>query len=205
MGHESAGSFFEGVMLGLGAAVPIGPVNLLIMGAALTRFGSGLLIGLGAMSADVTYLLLIVFGVFAAFGTPLFLDAVSLLGGLFLLSLAWLIFSKRNQPLNAAAFAPGGVFKTWLQGYLVTLLSPYTIAFWVSASTFATTHHAQDTAWMLGGMIAAIGLWIVFLPAFVYRSRGLLSPRLVRVFALLSSAVLVWIGARLLFKLFYSH
>lgn len=202
MAHESLGSFFEGLMLGFGAAVPIGPVNLLIMGASLTRFGSGLLIGLGAMTADITYLLLIVFGIFALIGTPLFLDAVSLIGGLFLLSLAWLIFSKRNQPLNAAAFAPGGVFKTWLEGYLVTLLSPYTIAFWVSASTFAATHHTQDTAWMLGGMMLAIGAWIVFLPAFIYRSRGLLSPKLVRGFALLSSAVLVWIAARLLFKLF---
>lgn len=189
-------------MLGLGAAVPIGPVNLLVMGAALHSFRSGLLIGLGAMSADVTYLLLLSMGIFALIGTPLFLDAVSLAGGIFLLWLALIIFSRRNAPPSAAFFAPGGVFKTWLRGYLITLLSPYTIAFWVSASTFAAAHHLHNTLWMLLGMMTAIGAWIVFLPAFIYRSRGLLSPRSVRVFAWVSSLALVWIGARLLLKLF---
>jgi hypothetical protein len=55
---------------------------------------------------------------------------------------------------------------------------------------------------LMGGMIAAIALWILLLPLAVHKSRGLLSPALVRLFALLSSAILVWIGGKLLVGLF---
>ena len=199
MGALSA--FLDGAMLGLGAAVPIGPVNLLIMAAALRRFHLGVLVGIGAMCADLTYLLLILVGVFALVESPLFYDSVALLGGLFLLWLAWQIFARRNTPMSTTLYPDIGPAGTWIRGYLVTLFSPYTIAFWVSASTLAATRHSDQVGVLMGGMMIAIGVWVLLLPAVIHKSRGLLSPALVRLFALLSSIVLVWIGGKLLIGL----
>ena len=55
-------AFLQGLLLGFSAAVPIGPVNVMIMSAAINSFRSAFAIGLGAMSADVAYLLLLAFG-----------------------------------------------------------------------------------------------------------------------------------------------
>ncbi len=55
-------SFWEGIILGFGASVPIGPINVLIMSYALRSYSKAFAIGAGAMSADITYLLFVLFG-----------------------------------------------------------------------------------------------------------------------------------------------
>lgn len=54
---------FQEILLGYGAAVPIGPVNILIMSYAIKSYSYALLFGMGAMFADVFYLLLLNYGV----------------------------------------------------------------------------------------------------------------------------------------------
>ncbi|WP_187106629.1 hypothetical protein [Campylobacter hyointestinalis] len=51
-------SFIQGLLLGFGAAVPVGPVNILIMSYSLKRYALGTGVGLGAMSVDIFYMLL---------------------------------------------------------------------------------------------------------------------------------------------------
>ncbi|CAA6802363.1 MAG: Lysine exporter protein (LYSE/YGGA), partial [uncultured Sulfurovum sp.] len=55
-------SLIEGFLLGLGAAVPLGPINILIMNHALKNYKSAVAIGFGAMSADMVYLFIILLG-----------------------------------------------------------------------------------------------------------------------------------------------
>ncbi|MCR2095221.1 LysE family transporter, partial [Campylobacter upsaliensis] len=53
----------DGVLLGIGVAVPFGPVNLLILSYALSSFKKAFFLGLGALVADAFYLLLLSFGI----------------------------------------------------------------------------------------------------------------------------------------------
>lgn len=78
-------TFMQGLLLGFGAAVPLGPINLLIMNEAMRSYKRAVLVGLGAMSADITYLLLILYGVTNLLQSEDFLHMLSLLGGAFLL------------------------------------------------------------------------------------------------------------------------
>ena len=56
-------SLLDGILLGIGVAVPFGPVNLLILSYALSSFKKAFFLGLGALVADAFYLLLLSFGI----------------------------------------------------------------------------------------------------------------------------------------------
>src|SRR6187551_2601489 len=64
MWGATATMFAKGVLLGLGAAVPIGPVNVQIARQALRNgFGAGFALGCGAVTVDVFYAALTSVGV----------------------------------------------------------------------------------------------------------------------------------------------
>ena len=95
-------SFIEGFLLGLGAAVPLGPINILIMNEAIKEYKNGVMIGLGAMSSDITYLFLIFFGVLVYVNQPEILTLLSVLGGFFLIYLAYSIFKNRDKKIDTS-------------------------------------------------------------------------------------------------------
>ena len=95
-------SILQGFVFGLGAAVPIGPVNILIMDRAIRNYKSAVAIGAGALSADILYLVLILFGLITFFNNPIFLDVLGVFGSVFLLFIAYMIFKGRNKKLEKA-------------------------------------------------------------------------------------------------------
>ena len=52
-------SFIEGFLLGMGAAIPLGPFNILIMNQAIRYYKSAVSIVFGALSAYILYLSMI--------------------------------------------------------------------------------------------------------------------------------------------------
>src|SRR5262245_52898912 len=77
---------WKGITLGLGAAAPIGPVNVEIARRAIRGgFWAGLLLGLGAVTVDVTYVVL------ASFSVRLFLDRERIMLGMGVAGGAFLI------------------------------------------------------------------------------------------------------------------
>src|SRR5204863_3777629 len=81
----------NGVLLGLGAAAPIGPVNVEIARRTL-RFGrrAGFLLGCGAVTVDVAYAVVTSIALFPVLAYPRLLNALSIAAALFLGYLAWL-------------------------------------------------------------------------------------------------------------------
>ena len=69
VGGMGIGILWKGITLGLGAAAPIGPVNVEIARRAIRGgFWAGFLLGLGAVTVDVSYVIL------ASLSVKLFLD-----------------------------------------------------------------------------------------------------------------------------------
>ena len=90
-------AFIEGFILGIGAAVPVGPINILIMTNALENYKNALSIGFGAMSADITYLVLILLGLFAFVKNGIFQTLLGIFGSLFLTYIAYLILKTEMK------------------------------------------------------------------------------------------------------------
>lgn len=191
--------FIEGLLLGFGAALPLGPINLLIMNEALQGYKKAVAIGLGAMSADVTYLLLISYGITNYLREPLLLTILSLIGGVFLIYLAFLIFKGRNHHIHKMKTTKDAtLLSNYTKGYLLTLLNPYTVLFWLSVTSYSTTTQSLGTT--LLGLICAIMIWILLMPYFIYKKRALISDKISSLIAIISAGIIFLFGVSLLFK-----
>lgn len=191
--------FVQGLLLGFGAALPLGPINLLIMNEALRSYKKAVAIGLGAMSADISYLLLISYGITNFLQESILLKILALLGSVFLIYLAFLIFKTRNQHIDKMKITKEAtLLSNYTKGYLLTLLNPYTVLFWLSVTSYSTT--TQSLGITLLGLICAIMIWIFFMPYLIYSKRALISERVSSMISLLSALIIFLFGVSLLIK-----
>ncbi|MEA1918849.1 MAG: LysE family transporter [Campylobacterota bacterium] len=190
-------ALLQGLLLGFGACVPIGPINIIIMNYALRSYKDALIFGLGAMSADIFYLVLITFSLLQLLKESLFLDIMTLAGALFLLYLAWGIFKGRHQHITKQNYTQIPSYKLYLKGFSLTALNPYTIGFWLSVSVLAERSGSYSTLVILGLTLAILS-WITLMPLSIYKSRHLLSEKLLAYFALISALILAGFGTILL-------
>ena len=165
----------KGVALGLGAAVPIGPVNVQIARRALRDgFWQGFFLGCGAVTADVVYAVLTSVGVRRVFELPAVEWAVRVAGILLLSYLALLCLRSEREAWRSDPIAAGGadggagavgaatgasdtrqgngrsrgagLGAAYLTGLAMTLFNPMTLAFWFVAVPALVGSVAQDVA-----------------------------------------------------------
>lgn len=161
----------KGVLCGLGAAMPIGPVNIEISRRALGRgFLAGAALGCGAVTVDVTYAVLYSVGVARyinrpGFYWPLSLTGIALLAALGIMSLRGVRGAWRSNAGSTLPAAPlhGG----YLTGLLMTATNPLTIAFWFTtlpalAGTITVQPQRDLPIICMGVLIGALGWVILF-------------------------------------------
>lgn len=193
--------FLEGMLLGFGAAVPLGPINILIMNEALRDYKKAVSIGLGALSADLTYLILILFGLTTFLQHEILLQGLSVFGGVFLLYMAYLIYANRHEKIKSVkTLKERSLISRYFKGFLLTLLSPYTILFWLSVTTYTTSSSAPWVKVM--GMVVAILIWITVMPYIVYRKKHIISTNASSKIALISALILGIFGIAMLVNVF---
>lgn len=144
-----------GIVLGLGAAAPIGPVNVEIARRTLRGgFVPGFALGCGAVSVDVFYAVLSNQGLQRVSNRPAVYWALAVGGIVIVLYLAALCFRAAWRAIRidsiaaagedagptapaaqapAAAAAAGTARGAYAAGVLMTLLNPLTLAFWFVA------------------------------------------------------------------------
>jgi len=196
-------SFIEGFLLGVGAAVPIGAINILIMNTALKNYKSAVFIGFGAMSADISYLLLILLGMMTFFNNPYMADILGVLGAGFLIYMAYLIYKSRNNTVDNTPqkVSKKNLLKFYTQGYILTFINPYTIAFWLSVAGYVANKNINPTTTIFG-MFCAILLWITLMPYFVHRSKHKISKKVSFYINIGSTIILTGFAISLLYSIF---
>lgn len=111
-----------------------GPSNLVIMATAMERGRhAGMILGLGVTTGSLTWGVLAALGVSALIvAHPGALYAIKILGGLYLLFLAWR--SARSAMRTEAPPPPAAAsgHKTWLRGFLMHLTNPKAILSWTA-------------------------------------------------------------------------
>jgi threonine/homoserine/homoserine lactone efflux protein len=156
----------RGFVFGFTIAAAVGPISLLVIRRTLTEGRAvGLASGLGVATADGTY------GAIAAFGlgtiTDLLVDArqvLGLVGGLFLLWLAW--STARSVPRDTASTLPrrGGLAGAYLSILGLTLTNPATIlAFGALFAGLDVTGGDTTGAAMIaiGVLLGSVAWWIL--------------------------------------------
>jgi L-lysine exporter family protein LysE/ArgO len=180
----------QGFILGLGAAVPLGPVNIeIIRRCLLIRPLAGATLGAGAVSADMCYLTLAFVGAGALIaGNPPVEITLGLGGAAFLAWLGWMALKSGldregiEEKLSEAAHGNretssgrGHLGRHYVFGLLMTLLNPYTVAFWTSVSAnvsdAATSGLVSDLAALALGVAMGAGGWVIFLTSLLALGR----------------------------------
>lgn len=193
--------FLQGMVLGLTAAVPLGPINLLMMNESLKSYQNGVFVGLGAMSADTTFLLLIFFGLGSYFENTMVLKSISFFGALFLLFMAHGIYTKRNEPIKKVSIdTKGSLIKHYTKGYVLTIFSPYTVLFWLSVATLSMSK--VYPLYIMSGMLFAIFIWITLMPYFIYKTKHLISQHVYSKIALISAVIFSVFAFGMIIRLF---
>jgi threonine/homoserine/homoserine lactone efflux protein len=174
--------FVRGVVLGFTIAAAVGPISLLCIRRTLAEGRLvGIVSGLGVATADATY------GAVAAFGltavTDLLVDwrrALGVVGGTFLLWLAWRTF--RSVPPDTAT-AGNGVGRRGLPGaYLstlgLTLTNPMTILSFAAlfVGLGVTGGDAAGATLLTLGVFTGSAMWWVVLVSAVGAFRSRLTP-----------------------------
>lgn len=196
--------FLQGMLLGFTAAVPLGPINMLIMNEALRSYKNGVSVGIGAMSADTSYLLIILFGLSAYVNQDSVLNALTIFGSCFLMFIAYKMFLNRNEDIKRVkADTKGSLFKHYVKGYILTLLSPYTVVFWLSVATLSFNKTNQSA--LIVGMLFALVIWITLMPYFVYKTKHLVSQRVYSKIAVVSALVFLFFAFGMLIRLFFGN
>lgn len=166
-------SLLKGMAIGLGIAAPVGPIGLLCIRRTLA-FGplTGIASGLGAASADAVY------GAIAAFGLVAVMEfllngekALRLIGGLFLLWMAWR--TATAIPATAAAsstMAEGSprrrLVSAWASTFALTFTNPATILSFIAVFSglgLASTGNSNigpAIALVLGVFLGSTGWWL---------------------------------------------
>ncbi len=198
-------AFIEGFILGLGAAVPVGPINILIMTNALKNYKNAVSIGFGAMSADITYLALILLGLFTFVKNQTFQIILGVFGSIFLTYIAYLIFKNRDEKieLDPSKIKDGHtkIATNYFKGYSLTLLNPYTIGFWISVSAYISTKNLSF-GWTLLGLFSGIFLWITIMPYVVHKTKHLLSQKIVKNISVIASAIILFFAIGMIINIF---
>jgi len=166
----------KGIALGLGAAVPIGPVNVQIARRALRGgFWQGFALGCGAVTADVTYAALTSLGVRRVFELKVVEWTVRVGGVLLLTYLGVLCLRGEREAWRCDLIAGGansssGAHRSahrsaYLTGLAMTLFNPMTLAFWFVAVPALVGSVADDLARELpfvgAGVFIGTLAWVV--------------------------------------------
>ncbi len=194
--------FLQGVMLGFGASVPIGPVNILIMSHALKSYKQAFVLGFGAMSADVVYLFLMTLGLLQVFQIPMVKQSLAIFGFFFLLVIAIMLLRggekrlKLNENVKTAS-----MFATFMKGFLLTMLNPYTVGFWLSIASLAATKSGLNMIYLLCGLVSSILVWISLMPYFVWKNKSFVSEKTARYFSITAGIILIFFAFVLLYNI----
>lgn len=170
----------RGFILGFTIAAAVGPISLLVIRRTLAEGQRyGLVSGLGVATADATYGAIAAFGLGAITGALVGArQALGLLGGVFLLWLAWQ--TVRSAPTEAAAATTRrrGYAGAYLSILGLTMANPMTILSFgaLFAGLGVASGAAGDAALIVLGVLLGSTTWWIVLTTAIATVRTRVTP-----------------------------
>ncbi|MDY6123809.1 MAG: LysE family transporter [Campylobacter sp.] len=195
-------SFITGILLGLGVAIPIGPLNILIMNYSLSSFGRGFALGMGAMSADILYFVLLSLGVLVVFDNTWIFKSIAIFGAIFLLYMAWACYKNASKMLAKISNTERGesLLACYLKGLGLNSINPFIVGFWLSLSSVV----ASSANWMIAalGVLLVLFAWVLGLSLATSLARRIISAKVARIFSYVSAVLMLFFTAFLIYNTF---
>jgi len=199
----------QGIILGLGLSILIGPIFVAQSQASFTLgFYGGMMINFGVWTSDLIISLCSLYFVEEMRGLsrhPVFIHSVGIAGATLLLIIGlFLLFKKVNIPMNHEKSPPRTSGRLILKGFLVNTLNPFTFSFWmgVMSSYVIYQNLSRSQGFILITSILAVIMATDSLKVyFAHRLSKKLNKELVSRFNRISGAVFVIFALALIFRL----
>lgn len=171
---------WKGILLGLGAAAPIGPVNVEIARRCVkTGFHAGFLVGCGAVTVDISYAILASLSFRPFLGQPRILALLGFAGALMLAYLAANCFASAlrfsRNPLDTIEKKSGSRYRHYVTGLFMTALNPLTLAFWFlvvpGVAGQMSPQPGRDLPFICAGVFAGAFSWVCCFSALMSLAR----------------------------------
>ena len=194
-------SLFTYIVLGISIAAPIGPVNAAQLDTGLKNgFFHSLTLGLGAIIADILYMGMVYFGIGHFLDSP-FMKIFLWSFGCFVLIYTGIegLLSIRDIKVSVKSGKSTRLRQSLLSGFLVSLLNPLTILFWLGiyGSILAETSpdiEVNQIIILSLAIIAGILLWAIVMALLSSVARKFLSDRLLTIISFISSFSMIVFG-----------
>lgn len=196
-------SFFaQGAAIGLTAAGAPGPLLTYLISRSLTGgWRQGALVALGPLISDPLIVVTIVLLLDRV--PPSFLLVISLVGGLYVLYLAWGLLKqwrKGSQDIAVAESNPSGNLR---KAALMNFLSPGPYAFWTLVNGPILLSALKESIWY--GIAFLLGFYGIFIGgmvvlAIIFSQARRLGPKVVRILLLVSIFILSVFGIMLIYR-----
>lgn len=200
-------AFLAGAVAGLGVAVPVGAIGVLIVGlAARTSWSVGASAALGVATADGLYALVAVLG-----GTALTASLAPIAGPLRWIAAAVLLILAGHTAISAirrhpsrSAGDPAGLGtprRAYLGVLALTVLNPATVVYFAALvlGRHAALGSGAAIAFVAGVLLASAGWQLLLALGGTLIGRALAGPRARLVSALVSSVIIAGLATAVLF------
>ena len=172
---------FIGLLLGWGAAIPIGPLNLEIIRRNL-HYGmtAGIGLGLGACSGDITYLILLSIGALTILTHALVLKVFGVIGACILAWFGYQALTAHAHNESHKQLKPKPAWRHYLEGYALVLVNPYTVLFWLSVSSQIATYASNGVSGTMAiglGVVVGVTSWALGINTVLHYTKHKLSAR----------------------------
>lgn len=196
-----------GLLLGYGAAVPIGPMNLEIIRRNLSLgTKAGIAFGLGSCLVDFTFIVLVGFGALVILQNKIVLKVIGFLGALILF---WFGYKALKADSGVAKEVGQTLQKPYhrhtLDSYVLTLFNPFTIIFWSSVSSqtaFLMQQNKHAFWWIAPAVLLATLSWVMGLNLVLSFTRHKISARVMQLFNVVGGLILIGFGGYGLWHVF---
>ncbi|MEI4771804.1 LysE family transporter [Psychrobacillus sp. FJAT-51614] len=194
-------SIFTYILLGISLAAPVGPVNAGQLDTGIKNgFFHALVFGFGALTADILYMIMVYFGIGQFIDSP-YIKILLWTFGCFVLTYTGFenLLTLNKIKINMSAGKRIRLRQALLSGFLISLLNPLTILFWLGiyGSVLAQTSESlQDNQLIIFSLAIIVGviLWDTIIAFLSSTARKYLSTRFLIIISLLSSFSMIAFG-----------
>jgi L-lysine exporter family protein LysE/ArgO len=178
-------SFIAGLLLGWGASIPLGPMNIeIIRRHLLYGFRFGFSFGIGAALSDLTYFVIVYAGFMQLLSDHHVMRWVGYVSIAALLYFAITALFSKAEGLGVGSTAvtlkKQSAWHHGIVGYGYTLLNPYTIIFWVAVGAQLAALRSSGLGQVLAlgsGIVLAIFAWVAGLSVVLHHLKRRISPQ----------------------------
>lgn len=180
----------QSFVLGLGIAMPVGPIGVLVIRRSITEGRNyGIASGLGAATADGLY------GLIATLGLSLIASLLGgiqfytrLIGGIFLLYLAWQIYNSKPSEKAENTKSTSSLIGAYISTLLLTFSNPATILFFFGV---VSSLKISGYGWaVVLGFFLGSALWWITLSTVASSLGSRMNEKALRVVNIISSMVI---------------